>query len=68
MATNSAKNGANSDTTNNDARKRRKTTTKKPLSRKEKLEAVRKANAALMKAWELMSQRQSSETNAEDSF
>jgi hypothetical protein len=39
------------------ARKGSKTSTKKVLSRQEKLESVKKANQALMKALELMSQR-----------
>lgn len=38
-------------------RKTSKASIKKALSRKEKLEAARKANQAMMKAWKLISQR-----------
>lgn len=46
-------------------RKGSKALTKKVLSRKEKLESVKKANQALMKALELMSQRNGNTTNAQ---
>ncbi len=42
-----------------------KASTKKLLSRKEKLESVKKANQALLKALELMSQRNGTTANAE---
>lgn len=45
--------------------KNSKASTKNVLSRKEKLEAVRKANQALMKALELMSQRNGNATDAQ---
>ncbi|MCD8487764.1 MAG: hypothetical protein LRZ84_13785 [Desertifilum sp.] len=38
---------------------------KKVLSRKDKLEAAKKANKAMMQAWKLISQRQNSEVDAE---
>lgn len=48
----------------NTSRKHR-TSTKKVLSRKEKLEAAKKANQAMMRAWKLISQRKTSDTDAE---
>lgn|GEM_PF-4640049 len=54
---------------NNNALKRSpKTSSKKTLGRKEKLEAVRKANQSMMKAWELISQRMNSESNVQDNL
>lgn len=47
-----------------DRRKPTKASTKKLLSRQEKLEAARKANQAMMKAWELISQRSGNGTDA----
>jgi len=44
----------------------RKTAKKKSLSRKEKFEASKKANQAMMKAWKLISQRSSNSTDAKD--
>jgi hypothetical protein len=43
-----------------------KTVKKKSLSRKEKLEASKKANQAMMKAWKLISQRSSNSPDAKD--
>ena len=43
-----------------------KTAKKKPLSRKEKVEASKKANQAMMKAWKLISQRSSNSPDAKD--
>lgn len=45
--------------------KRTQVSAKKVLSRKEKLEAVRKANQALMKALELISQRNGNVTDVQ---
>ena len=42
-----------------------KTAKKKALSRKEKFEASKKANQAMMKAWKLISQRRSSSPDAD---
>ena len=41
-----------------------KTAKKKSLSRKEKFEASKKANQAMMKAWKLISQRSSNSPDA----
>jgi hypothetical protein len=43
-----------------------KTAKKKVLSRKEKFEASKKANQAMMKVWKLISQRSSNSPNAKD--
>jgi hypothetical protein len=43
-----------------------KTAKKKALSRKEKLEASKKANQAMMKAWKLISQRSSNSPDGKD--
>ena len=43
-----------------------KTAKKKSLSRKEKFEASKKANQAMMKAWKLISQRSSNSPDAKD--
>ncbi|WP_434686135.1 hypothetical protein [Pseudanabaena minima] len=43
-----------------------KTAKKKVLSRKEKIEASKKANQAMMKAWKLISQRSSNSSDAKD--
>ncbi|HBC43089.1 MAG TPA: hypothetical protein DCZ88_14700 [Pseudanabaena sp.] len=43
-----------------------KTAKKKVLSRKEKIEASKKANQAMMKAWKLISQRSSNSPDAKD--
>jgi hypothetical protein len=43
-----------------------KTAKKKSLSRKEKVEASKKANQAMMKAWKLISQRSSNSPDAKD--
>lgn len=43
-----------------------KTAKKKALSRKEKLEASKKANQAMMKAWKLISQRSFNSPDAKD--
>lgn len=43
-----------------------KTAKKKSLSRKEKFEASKKANQAMMKAWKLISQRISNSPDAQD--
>jgi hypothetical protein len=43
-----------------------KTVKKKSLSRKEKVEASKKANQAMIKAWKLISQRSSNSPDAQD--
>jgi hypothetical protein len=43
-----------------------KTAKKKSLSRKEKFDASKKANQAMMKAWKLISQRSSNSPDAKD--
>jgi hypothetical protein len=43
-----------------------KTTKKKALSRKEKVEASKKANQAMMRVWKLISQRSSNSPDAKD--
>ena len=43
-----------------------KTAKKKSLSRKEKFEASKKANQAMMKAWKLISQRSSNSPDSKD--
>jgi hypothetical protein len=48
------------DTNGNTAKDR-----KKVMSREEKHEAAKKANQAMMKAWELISQRKTSDVDAE---
>jgi Cu2+-containing amine oxidase len=40
-------------------------TKKRVLTRKEKLEAAKKANQAMMRAWKLISQRKNSDTDVE---
>jgi len=40
-------------------------TKKRVLARKEKLEAAKRANQAMMKAWKLISQRKNSDTDVE---
>jgi hypothetical protein len=54
--------------TSTNGRKTPKASGKKTLSREEKLEAIRKANQAMMKAWELISQRKNSEIDAQDNI
>ncbi|NJL88552.1 MAG: hypothetical protein HC916_01200 [Coleofasciculaceae cyanobacterium SM2_1_6] len=49
---------SNSQTTN---KRSLQTSTQKPLGRKEKLEAAKKANQAMMKVWQLISQRKDSD-------
>jgi hypothetical protein len=43
-------------------------TKKRVLTRKEKLEAAKKANQAMMRAWKLISQRKNSDTDVEDNI
>ena len=50
------------------AKKISKASTKKALSRKEKLEAAKKANQAMMKAWELIAQRNGSNADAQSNL
>lgn len=45
-----------------------KTAKKKPLSRKEKVEASKKANQAMMKAWKLISQRSAISSDAQNNI
>ncbi|MBD2175558.1 hypothetical protein H6F42_01330 [Pseudanabaena sp. FACHB-1998] len=59
MAKKSKESGLNSSVAN-------KTAKKKALSRKKKVEASKKANQAMMRAWKLISQRSFNSPNAKD--
>jgi hypothetical protein len=65
----SATHGSLSKGAKGNGKKGNKTSIKKRvLTRKEKLEAAKKANQAMMKAWKLISQRKDNGTDAESNF
>jgi hypothetical protein len=65
----SATNGSLPKGAKGNGKKGSKTSSKKRvLTRKEKLEAAKKANQAMMKAWKLISQRKDNGTDAESNF